>query len=138
MHGCRKTKTERIRGMKIAGSAIHLKQTALKDSFWTPYQKLVTDTVLPYQEKILNDEIPEAEKSHALVNFRIAAGMEEGEFYGMVFQDSDVAKWLEAAAYSLQVHPDPELERRVDDVISIVEKAQQPDGADARPDRLLL
>ena len=51
------------------------------------------NTVIPYQEKILNDEIPGVEKSHALANFRIAAGLEEGEFYGMVFQDSDVAKW---------------------------------------------
>ncbi len=114
--------------MKAVANAVGLKQTALRDHFWTPYQELVTGTVLPYQEKILNDEIPEAEKSHALANFRIAAGMEEGEFYGMVFQDSDVAKWLEAAAYSLSVHPDAELERRVDEVISIVEKAQQPDG----------
>ena len=38
------------------------------------------DTVIPYQEKILNDEIPGVEKSHALANFRIAAGLEEGEF----------------------------------------------------------
>ncbi len=103
-------------------------RTRLEDSFWTPYQKLVTEVVLPYQEKILNDEIPDAEKSHALANFRIAAGMEDGEFYGMVFQDSDVAKWLEAAAYSLAVHPDLELEKRVDAVIDIVAKAQQPDG----------
>lgn len=107
---------------------VSVKQVRLHDSFWSPYQKLVSDTVLPYQEKILNDEIPGAEKSHALANFRIAAGMEQGEFYGMVFQDSDVAKWLEATAYSLWVHPDPELERRAESVIDIVEKAQQPDG----------
>ena len=107
---------------------IGLKQAKLNDAFWTPYQELVKQVVLPYQEKILNDEIPGAEKSHALANFRIAAGMEEGEFYGMVFQDSDVAKWLEAASYSLAVHPVPDLERRMDEVIAIVEKAQQPDG----------
>jgi len=107
---------------------ISLKQVRLHDRFWSPYQKLVSDTVLPYQEKILNDEIPGAEKSHALANFRIAAGLERGEFYGMVFQDSDVAKWLEAVAYSLWVHPDPALERRAEAVIGIVEKAQQPDG----------
>lgn len=114
--------------MKAIANSIDLNQTTLKDSFWTPYQKLVTETVLPYQEKILNDEIPEAEKSHALANFRIAAGLEEGEFYGMVFQDSDVAKWLEAVAYSLWVQPDEELEKRADEVISIIEKAQQEDG----------
>lgn len=46
----------------------------------------------------------------------------------MVFQDSDVAKWLEAVAYSLVVHPDAELEKRADEVIETIEKAQQEDG----------
>ena len=67
-------------------------------------------------------------KSHAIENFRIAAGLSEGEFYGMVFQDSDVAKWLEGVAYSLAVKPDNELEARADEIIDIIEKAQQPDG----------
>lgn len=105
-----------------------LNKIKITDKFWSNYQKLVINTVIPYQEKILNDEIPEAEKSHAFANFRIAAGVEEGEFYGMVFQDSDVAKWLEGTAYALAVHPDSELEQRADKIIEIIEKAQQEDG----------
>lgn len=107
---------------------IDLKKVKIQDAFWTARQNLVADVVIPYQEKILNDEIPGAEKSHALANFRIAAGLEEGAFYGMVFQDSDVAKWLEGVAYSLTVKPDPELEARADAIIAVIEKAQQPDG----------
>jgi len=45
-----------------------------------------------------------------------------------IFWDSDVAKWIEAAAYSLATHPDRELEQRVDDVIDLIAQAQQPDG----------
>ena len=107
---------------------ISLKNVQVQDGFWKPMQDLIIETVIPYQEKILNDEIPGVEKIHALANFRIAAGMEKGEFYGMVFQDSDVAKWLEAVAYSLVVHPDAELEKRADEVIETIEKAQQEDG----------
>lgn len=107
---------------------ISLKNVQVQDGFWKPMQDLIIETVIPYQEKILNDEIPGVEKSHALANFRIAAGMEKGEFYGMVFQDSDVAKWLEAVAYSLVVHLDAELEKRADEVIETIEKAQQEDG----------
>ncbi|MDD4098862.1 MAG: glycoside hydrolase family 127 protein [Lentisphaeria bacterium] len=44
------------------------------------------------------------------------------------YWDSDVAKWLEAAGYSLALHPDPKLEQRCDDVISSMAAAQQPDG----------
>ena len=71
---------------------------------------------------------PEWKKSHAIENFKIAAGLSQGEFYGMVFQDSDVAKWLEGVAYSLIIKPDAALEKRADDIIDIIAAAQQPDG----------
>ncbi len=100
----------------------------ITDAFWSKIQQKVIDVVIPFQEKVLNDEIPNVEKSHAIENFRIAAGLSEGEFYGMVFQDSDVAKWLEGVAYSLIVKPDEALETRADEIIGIIEKAQQPDG----------
>ncbi len=110
-----------------------IKQFHLQDKFFGAYEKLVVEQVIPYQEKALRDEIPDAEKSHAIENFRQAAkvlkeGKCEEEFYGMVFQDSDVAKWLEAAAYSLIHHPDPELEARVDELIELVGSAQHEDG----------
>lgn len=76
----------------------------------------------------LNDRVAEAEPSHAITNFRIAAGLEKGEFYGMVFQDSDVAKWLEAVAWSLCQKPDAELEKTADEVIELVAAAQCEDG----------
>ena len=107
---------------------IALKKTAIRDSFWSPKQQLILDTAIDYQENILHDRIPGAEKSHAVANFRIAAGLEEGEFYGMVFQDSDVAKWLEGVAYTLTIRPDADLEKRADAVIDIIARAQQPDG----------
>jgi uncharacterized protein len=45
-----------------------------------------------------------------------------------MFWDSDTGKWLEAVGYSLHKHPDPALEKQADDVIDMMEKAQQPDG----------
>lgn len=45
-----------------------------------------------------------------------------------IFWDSDVAKWIEAAAYSLAAHPDPELDALLDSVIARIAKAQQRDG----------
>jgi hypothetical protein len=89
---------------------------------------MVASEMLPYQWKALNDEIPGAEPSHAVENFRIAAGESKGEFKGNIWQDSDVAKWLEAASYSLQHHPDADLEAKVDEAIRLIAKAQRPDG----------
>ena len=45
-----------------------------------------------------------------------------------IFWDSDVAKWMEAAACSLYLHPDSELKKNLNSVIDSMEKAQQPDG----------
>jgi len=100
----------------------------IRDDYWNAYRALVRNTVLPYQWEALNDRVPGAEPSYAIRNFRIAAGDEQGEFGGLVFQDSDVAKWLEAVAYALADERDPELERIADEAIALVAKAQWPDG----------
>lgn len=86
----------------------------INDNFWSEYDALIRKEVIPYQWGALNDDIADADPSGAIRNFRIAAGEEEeGEFYGMVFQDSDVAKWLEAVAYSLENHPDLSWKRQL-------------------------
>lgn len=98
------------------------------DGLWSTYQKLVREEVIPYQWQALNDRIEAAEPSYAIKNFRIAAGIEKGEFGGLFFQDSDLAKWLEAVGCSLEANPDLELEALADEVIDLIEKAQQSDG----------
>ena len=110
-----------------------IKNFKITSGFFNRYEALIKDTVIPYQEKALRDEIEGADKSHAIENFILAAdylktGKKPGDFFGMVFQDSDVAKWLEAVAYSLIMFPDKELEARADEVIEIVKSAQQADG----------
>lgn len=114
--------------MKTIKTAQPVEKVTISDKFWTDYSDLVRNTVIPYQWEALNDRVADAEPSHAVKNFKIAAGLEEGEFRGFVFQDTDVAKWLEAVGYSLAIHPDPQLESIADGMIDIIEKAQQPDG----------
>jgi len=104
------------------------KNVNIADDFFGFYTKLVKDVMIPYQYDVLNDRVSDAEPSHAVKNFRIAAGLEKGDFYGFVFQDSDVAKWLEAVGHSLMTNPDPELEKLADGLIDLIEKAQCSDG----------
>lgn len=111
----------------------YIKNFQISDSFWNRYETLIKEVVIPYQEKALHDEIPGAEKSHAIANLKAAAdylktGKKNADFYGMVFQDSDVAKWLEAVAYVLVLFPDAELEKRADEMIDLIGEAQQEDG----------
>jgi len=100
----------------------------ITDKFWGDIQKLIRDVVLPYQLSVMEDNVPGASKSHAIQNFRIAAGEAKGEFYGLIFQDSDLAKWLEAVAYSFVTHPDKKLEEKADELIELISRAQEPDG----------
>ena len=98
--------------------------------FWHRYQVLVRDEVIPYQWKAMNDEIPGAPKSHSVENFRIAAGVRKGTYDGMVFQDSDLAKWLEAAGNVLAVDHggNRELRAWAEEAVDLIARAQQPDG----------
>lgn len=113
------------------------KQTDIRaykaEGFIGKYQKLIKETVIPYQYTVLHDEAPDTEKSHVVRNFINAGKAVRGEdtddgFYGMVFQDSDAAKWLEAVAYSLSVIPDKKLEADADKLIDIIADAQDEDG----------
>ncbi|MGO4107527.1 glycoside hydrolase family 127 protein [Paenibacillus sp. YAF4_2] len=108
---------------QLGSSEVHI-----KDAFWNRFTELVRETVIPYQWDALNDRIADAEPSYAIRNFRVAAGLEEQPYGGMVFQDSDVAKWLEAVGYSLANHPDAELERTADEVIDLIAMAQHENG----------
>lgn len=103
------------------------------EGFIGRYQRLIKDVVIPYQYSVLQDKAEGAAKSHVIQNFLNAGKALRGEdvgdgFYGMVFQDSDAAKWLEAVAYALVIFPDAELEATADAVIDIIEAAQDEDG----------
>ena len=105
-----------------------LKALNVDDFFWNKYTGLVTKEIIPYQWKALNDEVADAEPSYCIDNFKVAAGLKEGTFHGWVFQDTDLAKWLEAVAYSLSYEPNEVLEKLADDAIDLVGKAQQENG----------
>ncbi len=112
----------------------------ITSGFWSRYRQLVRTEMIPFQWNVLNDQagikiekernddsIP-SEKSHAIENFKIAAGRSKGTHYGWTFQDSDVYKWLEAVAYSLREKMDPDLEKKALEVIDLIADAQEEDG----------
>lgn len=61
-------------------------------------------------------------------NLRAAAGEAPPEATGPIFADSDVHKWLEAAAWELARQPDPALLDRMLSVTRLLAAAQHPDG----------
>ena len=94
----------------------------IEDSFWR--QRL--DTL---RNKTIRYAFERSDKAGYVRNFAIAAGLMEGGFQSEnPWDDSDIFKLIESAAYLLKVEPDEQLEQYVDSIINIVVAAQEPDG----------
>ncbi len=91
------------------------------DRFWAPRLQVNRTATVPHCLK-------QCEDTHRIPNFEVAAGLVEGKFEGIYFNDSDVYKVLEGAAHALALHPDPELDAYLDDLIAKIAAAQQDDG----------
>src|SRR5512135_1245059 len=93
------------------------KAVTIDDPFWTPHLWANREYALPHIYRF-------CQETGRIDAFRLTwkPGMEPVPH---IFWDSDVAKWLEAASYSLATHPDPALEARVDEVIGHIVAAQQ-------------
>jgi DUF1680 family protein len=97
--------------------------TAVKmdDSFWSPRFETNRAVTVRY-------DFRKCEETGRIDNFAKAGGLAEGGFQGIPFDDSDVFKVIEGAAYTLATHPDPELDAYLDGLIAKIASAQEPDG----------
>ena len=91
------------------------------DRFWLPRLETNRQVTIPY-------DFEKCEETGRIDNFAKAAGLMEGPHEGIFYNDSDVFKVVEGAAYSLSLHPDPELEGYLDDLIKKIAGAQENDG----------
>lgn len=101
--------------------AVPFTDVSINDNFWAPRLKTHKDITL----KVCIDQ---CEKTGRISNFDKASGQTDGQFCGRFYNDSDVYKVLEGAAYSLMNNPDPGLEARIDEIIGRIADAQDEDG----------
>ncbi len=96
-------------------------QVKLTDHFWSP--KIETNRTVTIPASFAR-----CENTGRVKNFEMAAA-KSGKFCTKYpFDDTDIYKTIEGASYSLAVHPDPQLDHYLDSMITIVGKAQEPDG----------
>ena len=100
---------------------VPLTAVTLTDDFWAPRRRVNREVTLPSQYRLL-------EETGRIDNFRRAAGKVDIPFQGRYYNDSDVYKWLEAAAWTLATGADPSLAHKAGNVITEIADAQQPDG----------
>ena len=110
---------------QVKDYAVHpapLASVHVEDEFWSPRLETNRNITLWHVFK-------QAEDAGEFDNFAKAAGLMEGGFRGSSpARDSDAYKTIEGAAYMLAAHPDPKLEKYVDDLIVKIAAAQEPDG----------
>ena len=103
-------------------SAVPLTAVELADTFWAPRLETNRTVTIPFA-------LEQSESTGRIKNFEIAGGAAQGAFCSKYpFDDSDVFKVIEGAAYSLMTHPDPALESRADEIIAKIAAAQEKDG----------
>ena len=93
----------------------------LSDQFWTSRIETNRTVTIPASFK-------RCDSTGRIKNFVMAAE-HQGKFCTVYpFDDTDIYKTIEGASYSLAEHPDPKLQKYLDSLITIVGKAQEPDG----------
>ena len=96
----------------------------LTDGFLAPRLRINREVTIPSQFQHLED-------TNRFRNFRRAAGEFDGPFDGIYFNDSDVYKWLEAAASAIAAYPDEDatdLLAMIDVAVRLIEGAQDESG----------
>ena len=97
-------------------------EVKISDQFWLP--KIETNRTIT-----IPASFAKCEEMGRMDNFLIAGGVMKGKTKGkMPFDDSDVYKIIEGAAYSMSVTPDPKLDAYVDSIIHIISIGQEADG----------
>ncbi|MEZ5010654.1 MAG: glycoside hydrolase family 127 protein [Bacteroidales bacterium] len=102
-------------------TSLSLTSVIIKDNFWLPIIERNRTITIPYA-------FGKCEETGRIDNFSKAAGLMEGDYEGMRYNDSDVYKILEGACYSLINSPDPLLRNYVDSLVSLISLAQEEDG----------
>ena len=93
----------------------------LTDKFWLPRIETNRTVTIPAS-------FERCQSTGRVKNF-IMAAQKEGKFCTTFpFDDTDIYKTLEGAAFSLAVHPDPKLDAYLDSLIRIIGNAQEADG----------
>jgi len=93
----------------------------IQQGFWHPRLETNRTVTIPF-------DFRKCEETGRIDNFAVAGGLKPGKFRGIRYDDSDVFKVVEGAAYSLQTHYDPKLDRYLDSLITLFAAAQEPDG----------
>ncbi|MDO4569070.1 MAG: glycoside hydrolase family 127 protein [Planctomycetia bacterium] len=102
-------------------SPVPFTEVQVETGFWKPRLDACRETTIPFSFK-------KCEETGRISNFAKAGGLEPGRFQGIYFDDSDLYKVIEGAAYVLALQKDEKLDAYLDEIIAKIAAAQEDDG----------
>jgi uncharacterized protein len=116
-----------LAGLSAQGSAadppriqpLPLREVQVNDPFWAPKLRVYRERTIPHSWQYVDDAIRAVRK---------AAGENVACQCDCTWAEANLYKFLETAACSLAQFPDHALEKRVDEIVASLAKAQRPDG----------
>ena len=130
-----KAKTKDIKGKttKSIDTAVPFTSVKFEDTFWAPRQKAVRQVTIPFlygqcekagMIKALDVKAPPPKLE---IGFQVTPiGVKPAT--PVMYWDSDIGKWIEAAGYTLSNERDKNLEELIDGNVAKIAAAQRPDG----------
>ena len=120
LHGCSTKVSQSDRDYPI--TPVDFTQVKLQEGFWKNWVSLTVQQTIPFC-------FEKCEETGRIANFIHAAGIREGKFQGRYgFNDSDLYKIMEGAAYSLMLEENHSLAAYLDSLVYYVSEAQEDDG----------
>ena len=95
-----------------------LTQVRIDDAFWTPRIQQVREVMLPHM----------LAQFGSVGHLEALSGTWSRKGSPHIFWDSDIGKWIEAASNVLATGPDAALAAQIEELVDLLEGAQQPDG----------
>ena len=99
---------------------ITFENVTLQDEFWLPRLELQKETLIPFSFEKME---PAVENIRRIGEY-LKTGKEQPMLQLARFVGSDLFKVMEGAAYLLSLERDPELEKKMDEIIDLIIAAQ--------------
>ena len=98
---------------------VGMKAVRITDNFWAPKLEVYRTNTIEHSWPYVEDNIKAMKK---------IAGLSDAPCKTGRWTEANLYKYVETVAYSLALHPDAELEKHLDEIISAIAAAQRPDG----------
>jgi DUF1680 family protein len=101
--------------------SVPVRAVRLGEGFWAERRRVNVEKSIPTMLALL-------EENGIVDNFRRISGRIQAPRKGPVYTDSDIYKWMEAAAFVLQSEDRPQLRQEVESLTAEILASQRPDG----------